>query len=799
MKKATSVLTGLLFLAASALYAQSGSANGFSYAVNPDNTNTITITAYTGSASVVIIPFAINNLLVTGIGDNAFGNLGNLAGVTIPAGVTSIGDFAFNYCNGLTNIVIPDGVASIGGGAFLQCSALPNVVIPGSVTNIGDDAFDGCGGLTNVTLSNGLASIGDDAFYGCYRLVTAALPESVESIGRDAFYNCNDLLSMTIPSNVTCLENNTFAYCTALTNISLPGGLTSIGAGAFYDCSGLRGVTISGTVTNLGGSAFAYCMGLTNITIPASVGAIGEYMFYGCSGLTGAVISNGVTGIADYAFENCSALASVSIPGSVTSIGDYEFYSDNLTNVTISGGVTNIGYLAFGDCANLAAITVDAQNTFYSSVGGVLFNAGQTTLIEYPQHISGGNSTNYVIPGSVTSIGDNAFLNCGNLTDVTIPGSVANIGEDAFENCEGLANITIPDGVTSIGDGAFSGSYNLIIANIPGSVTNIGNGAFENCDYLTIVYFLGNAPTVGLNVFYDDYSATAYYLSGATGWGATFGGIPTVMLNSSAPTGSLQVTIAPLGAINAGSQWQIFVNQTYWWYPEMNIGSYGSGATDTNLLTGVSYLVTPVAGSGYNFIGWSGDATGDANPLTITATSNMVITANFAPDTTNVNLTIITNGNGNVSPNLNGKNLKPDARYTLTATAASGWVFSGWTGSITPTNRNPLTIEPSSSFVLQANFITNPFPAFKGAYTGLFSTAGYVSVQSIIGMLRNLIVGTNGIYSGSLVINGAGHAFSGKFDPASLSATSVIPFPNSLGGPLTVDLTLTNNPANAAP
>ncbi len=329
-------------------------------------------------------------------------------------------------------------------------------------------------------------------------------------------------------------------------------------------------------------------------------------------------------------------------------------------------------------------------------------------------------------------------------------------------------------------------------------MTNIGNGAFENCDYLTIVYFLGNAPTVGSNVFYDDYSATAYYLSGATGWGATFGGIPTVMLNSSAPTGSLQVTIAPLGAINAGSQWQIFVNQTYWWYPEMNIGSYGSGATDTNLLTGVSYLVTPVAGSGYNFIGWSGDATGDANPLTITATSNMVITANFAPDTTNVNLIIITTGNGVVSPNMNGKNLKPNAPYTLTAIAASGWVFSNWTGSLTMTNRNPLIIKTDSSIVLQANFVTNPFLAPKGSYNGLFSAAAGVSTQSA-GMLKNLTVGTNGVYSGSLVINGTGHSFSGKFDLASPSATNVIPFPNSLGGPLTVNLTLTNNPANAAP
>ena len=68
---------------------------------------------------------------------------------------------------------------------------------------------------------------------------------------------------------------------------------------------------------------------------------------------------------------------------------------------------------------------MDALNSVYSSVDGVLFNKSQTTLIQYP----GGKAGSYTIPNSVTSIGDYAFSGCTSLTSVTIPNSVTSIGD----------------------------------------------------------------------------------------------------------------------------------------------------------------------------------------------------------------------------------------------------------------------------------------------------------------------------------------------------------------------------------
>lgn len=61
----------------------------------------------------------------------------------------------------------------------------------------------------------------------------------------------------------------------------------------------------------------------------------------------------------------------------------------------------------------------------------------------------------FIIPDSVTSIGDWAFSDCRGLTSVTIGSGVTSIGNYAFSRCIGLTSITIPDSMTSIGSFAF--------------------------------------------------------------------------------------------------------------------------------------------------------------------------------------------------------------------------------------------------------------------------------------------------------------------------------------------------------
>ena len=78
----------------------------------------------------------------------------------------------------------------------------------------------------------------------------------------------------------------------------------------------------------------------------------------------------------------------------------------------------------------------------------------------------------------------------------------------------------------------------LTRVTIPNSVSRIGYEAFMNCTKVTNFTFLGNAPVLipyPTNSFARWFAnvgpgAKAYYYCGATGWGATYGALPAVML-----------------------------------------------------------------------------------------------------------------------------------------------------------------------------------------------------------------------------------------------------------------------------
>jgi hypothetical protein len=328
----------------------------------------------------------------------------------------------------------------------------------------------------------------------------------VTSIGTNAFLSRLTLTSVTIPDSVTNIETFAFDQCSGITNFTFGNGVTIIGMGAFIQCLGLTSVTVPDSVTTIGVQAFANCQHLTNFNFGSGVITIGSGALGYCYNLSTITVPNNITTIGTYAFQNCTGL----------------------TNIVIGSGVTNIGQYSLNGCTHLTTATIGMP-----SVVGNLFSWIIGT--SFPA------LTSITLLDSVTNIGTYAFTYCTSLTNVTIGIGVSSIAFNSFYGSGALLAINVaPNNTTysSLGGILFDVSQSTLFQypeglhassyTVPSSVTNIGSGAFEFALWLRQIYFTGNSPSYGASAFSYD-SATVYYLPGTTGWGTTYGGLPTAL------------------------------------------------------------------------------------------------------------------------------------------------------------------------------------------------------------------------------------------------------------------------------
>jgi hypothetical protein len=542
--------------------------------------------------------------------------------------------------------------------------------------------------------------------------------------------------------------------------------LTVSGNGAMADYTGND--TGNDTGNNLAPWYASFRDNIKTVIIEAGVTTVGNYAFDGCRGLTSITISSSVVTVGDFAFFDCTGLTSVTIPNSVVTVGNGAFANcSSLKKVTIPQSVKTVRDIAFTDCESLTSIDVDANNTSYSSVNGVLFNKSQRTLIQYPA----GKTGHYTISNSITAIKDYAFYGCSGLTSVTISNSVKTIGAYAFSGCSSLTSVSIGNLVTAIGDGAFSHCGSLTSVTVPRLVKTVGYGAFDDCKSLTgIDVIAGNASYASVDGVLLDKSkktfiqcpggkagsytlphsaeaigAFAFYLCSnltevtvgnsvtAVGDYAFRGCSRLNRLNMKAQTppaldggfvfqhmsaNTLHVPCKAENTYRNAEKWKdiswqnilgdILPNLTV----ESNNPALGTvEITDIDCTNNRATIQAVAVNTGYRFIQWNDHSTN--NPRTVTVTGNSTFTARFEANIYHVMVGMNKSNTGTVTGT--GDYLY-NTNVSIKATANTGYRFVKWDDGNT-TNPRTVTVKQDTAF-------TAVFDKENQGDNGITETAG---------------------------------------------------------------------------
>ncbi len=349
-----------------------------------------------------------------------------------------------------------------GGGELSGRVVIPrkNDVYP--VTKIRSYAFSGCSEITELVLPDTIVSIGEAAFIGCENLETINIPESVTSIDSRAFEGCKSLKSVTLPETIVTISESLFFGCESLESFTVPNSVTKIGDFAFRGCVKLNELKLPNERIDFTQDAF-FDTAIWN-NQPDGPVYLGNILL-GCKGdwLMGDIVINdiapGTTTIARRAFAGILSLTKLRMPDSVTYIGESAFEKSGLCEVVLSNNLEKIEKATFK----------------------------QTHLKRIE------------IPGSVKTIGAEAFSGIEALTEVVFSEGLVSIGEGAFAECLGLTRLELPNSLEIIGRRAFYGGLKNLLrpalesVKFGAALKTIGEEAFYSCTQLRTIEYAGTA------------------------------------------------------------------------------------------------------------------------------------------------------------------------------------------------------------------------------------------------------------------------------------------------------------------
>ena len=623
-----------------------GSLDGF-YVVN-GNANSETWPGNAGGGiylsnaapTLINVTFSDNTASYLGGGMyNYYDSSPSLTNVTFSANTAESGGgiyIDYNSSATLTNVnFVANTAANFGGGMYNYNSGatLTNVTFSANTATYSNGGGmynrDSSATLTNVTFSANTATYNGGGMYNCYDSsttltnVTFSANTATYSNG-GGIYNHDSSATLT---NVTFSDNTATYYgggmynydsSATLTNVTFSANTAEYGGGIYIEFNSsatLTDVTFSENTATYGGGMYNYDSSatLTNVTFSENTAA------YSGGGMHIGLYSNSAT-LTDVTFAANTAEQG----GGIYNSGD----NATLINVTFSENTAEQGGGMYnsGDNATLINVTFSANT---AEQGGGMSNYGSTATLT--NAILWGNSPNQIVGEAyVVTYSDiqGGYPGEGNINSDPLLGPLEDNGGFTLTRAllEGSPAIDAGDiSVCPLTD------QRLFFRPVDGNSDGIEGcdmGAYEYgsypATYTVNISILGNGNVIKSpeKEFYDYGEIVTLSAVSDPGW--SFGGWGGDASGLENPLTLIMVKNFNIEVAFTQNEYTLSIS----------INPQGRGTVTVSPIKPfyqygdvVTLMATPELG--WSFAGWSGDASGTDNPLTITILGNTEIIANF--------------------------------------------------------------------------------------------------------------------------------------------------------------------------
>ncbi|MDD6805663.1 MAG: leucine-rich repeat protein, partial [Clostridiales bacterium] len=418
-----------------------------------------------------------NNFLVhkapkanlTNIGDYAFAGVTNVDNLILPQEITNIGDYAF--ADSFLKSIDLANVEVIGNGSFKRCPDLVNINL--STTNIkqiGAEAFYGTG-IESITFPSTLNKIHPGAFAYCKKLKSVdftKINNKVE-VGEASFYDCSALETLNFDAGNHDMVKSLGKACFGVvrgddkaTELKLPLYLANVPSHLFSGRAHLKTVVLPMCVEEIDPEAFYKCYNLEQVIFPTTEmgydmtasAEVPELLFADVTNKNLVVYGPGYIG-GQVAPSRSSTWKCFSM---VNDFVPYRYIYEGLEYYEVCDGNYILNANENGElvsCEPLKKITKPFDLVIPSKVGQYAITSirdgafSNQNLRQFIQKIIISDNTLTNIPAGV-------FKELPNLQEVVLGNSVTTIGDEAFLDCRLLEEVTFrnQDNV-SLGKDAF--------------------------------------------------------------------------------------------------------------------------------------------------------------------------------------------------------------------------------------------------------------------------------------------------------------------------------------------------------